>query len=512
MTVLSTAVRSLVVGSCLMAAPLLAADRHEGLPFDPILPPPPEAWPAVIDDQHPDAVALYDVAWNQAWNHRKSQQGLPQSPYMDEACWGDTIWIWDTCYMSLFCKYAYETFPGVESLRNFYLPMHGGYQGLALKIQHPNNPPLFAWVEYDTFRVTADRAHIEQLIVRDGFLQKHYDWFRREQRGPRPRYDGDIEDYHWSGRPSGMDNTPRQEGRIYWLDALAQQGLSALYIARLERQCGRAAEADRWQATYQKLRDRMNQGYWDDQDGTYYDIERSTGAKIKVLTPASFWPMLAEMCSLEQAARMVDLVRRPDLLGGRYPWVSLARNDPRFDAVTGDYWRGGIWLPMAYLGIKALEKYGYDQVADQTAEAILEQMTTTWKTYQPATIWECYNPSKPEPSTEVGRRARPDFCGWSALGPISLYIENHLGIRTVDALVGEVRWDLHLPGRHGIQRLRFGAVKTDLVYDGVGTVTVTSTAPYTLVLNGERRTIAAGTTTLPSIKPRPVVDQPHLPR
>ena len=82
----------------------------------------------------------------------KVTENLPQSPYIDEAFWNDTIWIWDTAFMVLFCRYAPDVCPGVESLNNFYVPLldknieEGTFP---LNIQHPDNPPLFAWAEYD---------------------------------------------------------------------------------------------------------------------------------------------------------------------------------------------------------------------------------------------------------------------------------------------------------------------------------------------------------------------------
>jgi hypothetical protein len=39
-----------------------------------------------------------------------------------------------------------------------------------------------------------------------------------------------------------------------------------------------------------------------------------------------------------------------------------------------------------------------------------------------------------------------------------------------------------LAGRHGIKRLRFGSIDTDLVYDGVGSISIRSNKPYELKL------------------------------
>jgi len=49
-----------------------------------------------------------------------------------------------------------------------------------------------------------------------------------------------------------------------------------------------------------------------------------------------------------------------------------------------------------------------------------------------------------------------------------------------------LEWRLTRSDRHGIRKLRFGQVETDLVYDGNGTVSVKASAPYMLVINGKK--------------------------
>ena len=71
-------------------------------------------------------VDLYWFAWEKAWDHVHYDPGAPQSPFMDEAFSDGNIWIWDTCFMTLFCRYAHDLFPGAQSLLNFYAPMHDG--------------------------------------------------------------------------------------------------------------------------------------------------------------------------------------------------------------------------------------------------------------------------------------------------------------------------------------------------------------------------------------------------
>ncbi|MBR3076144.1 MAG: alpha,alpha-trehalase [Bacteroidales bacterium] len=470
--------------------------------------------PTPVFDARPEYVQLYRTAWEQARAHIKYQPGLVQPLYMDEGFRDEAIWIWDSEFMVMFCKYAPDIFPGIQTLDNFYYTLHEK-AGSPLSVWHPDNPPFFAWVENDYFKFTDDKAHIEELIKQKRFLQKHFELFNTMNHdtefpfpisndGVRIQYKGIG--YNWQSWQSGMDNTPRKRAMpMFWIDAISQQALSALYISRLAAIAGDKATEDEYKAIYQEYKEKINKYYWDDEDGCYYDIREDDLSKTHILTPASFWPMLAEVPSQEQAEAMVAFALKDDKLGGAVPWTSVSRDDPDFDS-DGNYWKGSMWLPTAYMAIKALEKYGFFEEADSTAEAILEHMWQTYDQYDPHTIWECYNPTKPEPAskkegTKNVKSVKADFCGWSALGPISLFIENVLGFYDVDAAAATVRWNLHQACRHGIEKLSFGSITTDIIYDN-GKVKVRSNKPYTLYINGKEYPVRRGLTEITPTSPK----------
>lgn len=478
----------------------------------------PEIPQVVYPDK--DLVGLYEKTWEIAAGRvRKGPEGMPASPYLDENCYDDQIWIWDGCFMVLFSKYAPQAYPGKETLMNYYVPIHDHVR-TPLLIHLRDNPPLFAWVESENYRFTGDRAQVDKVLYEKQYLQKHFVYFDTIPKGDvntdvSPRYNpihrgvvrddgGTIIGYTWKGGASGMDNTPRGRDaggweKVMWIDAISQQALSALHIADLFRMTGDKAQARVWSERYEQLKRTVNERYWDEQDGFYYDIDVQTGEPCRIMTPASFWAMLAGIPSKEQAERMVSYLRSEQYLGGERPWVTLSRQDKDYNGATGDYWRGGIWLPTAYMGTKALEKYGYYDLADEMAERVVRLQLRTYYQVEPHTIWECYNPSSDQPSTEHGRRARPDFCGWSALGPISLFIENIMGFRCADALTGTLTWALKRKnGTHGLRNFRFGDIRTDIVYNAEkGHIEITSNKPYRLDVNGKRIKVKRGTHTYP---------------
>lgn len=505
--ILSTILAALCGGSFLNA-------QMKDLPEDAVRP----DWQSEIPRiTYPDTalVHLYEKTWEIAAGRvRKGPEGMAASPYLDENCYEDQIWIWDGCFMVLFSKYAPKAYPGKETLLNYYVPIHDNIK-TPLLIHLRDNPPLFAWVEQENYVFTGDSAQADLVVKQKRYLQKHYDYFNTIPKGDvntdvSPYYnpihrgvvkdnDGQIIGYTWTGGASGMDNTPRGRDAggwdsIMWMDAICQQALAALNIAKLCRERGETAEAAKWQKEYERIKQVVNDRYWDEQDGFYYDISVTTGKPCRIKTPASFWAMLAEIPDSARAARMVKYLQSEQYMGGRYPWNTVSRDDKDYDGKTGNYWRGGIWLPTTYMGTKALEKYGYYALADELAERVVRLQLRTYQDYTPHTIWECYNPTANTPSTEVGRTARPDFCGWSALGPISLFIENIMGFRNANAITRTLTWDLKVEnGTHGISNLKFGDVHTDLLYDAEKQrITVNANRDYDLLINGKQLHIKKG--------------------
>ena len=113
---------------------------------------------------------------------------------------------------------------------------------------------------------------------------------------------------------------------------------------------------------------------------------------------------------------------------------------------------------------------------------------------EPATIWECYAPEADAPSTEYGRRVRPDFCGWSALGPINLFLEHVIGLREVNAPEARVVWEPPEGAAFpmGIEGLAVGRSQRLTLWSDGRQVRVVCTQPFTLRYDGRDFALAPG--------------------
>jgi hypothetical protein len=450
--------------------------------------------PQPVFHSNPGLVELYWTAWEQAWTRVKSLPGLPRERHLDASARDDETRLRDVTFMALFCKYSPYLFPGVETLDNFYYPALEGTPS-PLGIDHLDAPPLLAWVESEYYRFTGDGERLRLLLHDKRFLPRYLDWFDAltpATRLPFPHRPVALEKrehgYRWSGEASGTGNDSREREGLLRVDAIAQQALSALHVARLAGEAGYKEVAREFNERYKALKATVNKYYWDEETGTYHDLLESDLSRLRVKTPAAYWAMLAEIPTPGQARRMAALARDTSVFGGNVPWPSVSRDDPAFDAA--DPWRGGVWIPAAYAGIKALERYGFLEEADKSAYNLLVHLHATFANHEPGALWERYNPSSDEPAGERD----PGAHACSPLAPIALFIENVLGFHRVDAANRVVEWRKHHRGLHGIKNLSFGNITADIIGDD-HVIQVETNGAFTLIVNGKSYRARKGSNT-----------------
>ena len=148
--------------------------------------------------------------------------------------------------------------------------------------------------------------------------------------------------------------------------------------------------------------------------------------------------------------------------------------------------------------LRGLENYGYHKEAHKLGHKLFLHMLKTYREYEPHTIWECYCPTAPKAGKQTDGKSdvRRNFCGWSALGPITVYLESVLGFHTIDAFRRVVEWAKphDLDGKIGVENLRFGNVITNVTAEE-NVCTVTSNENYTLIVNGIAYEVKAGANT-----------------
>jgi len=414
-------------------------------------------------------VELYYAAWDLAREHIVHHPGLPAPYYMDEACLPDRVWQWDSCFMALFCRYAHDLYPGIESLDNFYaVQRDDGYISMCHLVETGEdayplpptgriNPPLLSWAELEHYRVTGDEARLRRVL---GHLVRYDRWIEANRR----RADGS----YWFADcgSAGMDNSPRtprtdhRGGETAFVDLAAQQALSALCISRLARAAGDLDLAASYDEAHRQRVEFLNARHWNSRHGIYYD-RHLDGNFINRKTVAAFWPMLAGAASPAKFTALVERLEHPEEFNRPNPVPSLSHDDCDYRD-DGGYWLGGVWAPTNYMVVRGLLRHNAYRLARAITARYLDVLDRVRRDREPHTLWECYSPETDAPGvTGEGDLCRPDFVGWTGIGPIAMLIEVILGL-DVDYPHRTITWRSDILEEHGIENLRFGPYRVDL--------------------------------------------------
>jgi len=483
--------------------------------------------PHPIFDEDPDAVRCYWKAWELAF--RNFHEPAPGSGYVSQfidAAFNQNIFLWDTCFLTMFCNYAHPHVPGICSLDNFYAKQHEDgeicreinrttgkdfqpwqnregeplfsrwgynwekgarkvpvtYRGRTPPSPNPVltldalNHPILAWAEVESFRITGDAERLRMV------------W------EPLVRYHGALKKYLRQGNglyltdSASMDNSPRNhwlEGGGTAIDTSSEMVLFARNLAEIASTIGKTAEAGRYRHEAEELSRIINEKMWDAGEKFYFDLTLQE-EKVPVKTVASFWPLLGKVASRAQAAALFSELNNPGTFKTLHRIPTLAADQNGFNAETGRYWRGSVWAPTTLMVIRGLEAYGLQDLAREIARNHLRNAVQVFK--NTGTIWENYAPQKIAP----GKPAKPDFVGWSGIAPIVLFIEYAIGIRA-DAASNTIHWRIGSPKRVGIEGFWFAGKTVSLLCEedpgtGKRRIKVKSDGPFRLIVQGAGRT------------------------
>jgi len=183
-----------------------------------------------------------------------------------------------------------------------------------------------------------------------------------------------------SADAAGTDNQWSRGGP---LSSFQDEGVDlASYLVRefdamavIARALGKPDEADTFTARSQKLGKLINDVFWDEKDGFYYDRNEKTGQRINVKSGSAFMPLFAGVASPERAKRIVEehLLNEKEFWTA-YPIASYARTEPDYYQGSNHEcnWRGSTWAPYNYMTFHGLIHYGMTDVAKELSRRLFE--------------------------------------------------------------------------------------------------------------------------------------------
>ncbi|MBO5480167.1 MAG: hypothetical protein J6A63_03140 [Clostridia bacterium] len=300
------------------------------------------------------------------------------------------MWLWDSVFHAL-AMVTYNPDLAKNSIRAVISQIHeDGFIPHMIDPQKHSNvtqPQVLSWGVWEIYKKTGDKAFLAEFTRE---LDTYLEWSmkNRDVNGNGLlEWASGSDAVHCRSDESGLDNSPRfdLEEKLDAVDFSTFLAHDALYLSYIFAELGETEKSAKWKNVYKTVADTVNQLLWDEETGAYYDRTFS-GALTKVLTPASFFPLIAGIPSKAQAEKMVKTLTDKTLLWTKLPLASISQTHPSYST---DMWRGGVWFNMNYFVIKGLLQYGYIEIAEELIEKLLSQ-TNKWYEIT-GTVFEFYD-------------------------------------------------------------------------------------------------------------------------
>ncbi len=212
------------------------------------------------------------------------------------------------------------------------------------------------------------------------------------------------------GWESGLDDSIRfDDGAVEYMYPVDLNCFMVSFYRSMEylaNRQNRTDDAETWRLRREELTKRILTVMWCEEDGCFWDWNFKEKDFARVLTPAAFMPLWVGIATNKQAAALEKFAADPKKLYPCMPTVSL--DHPKMDPLG--YWRGSVWMNVAYFAIKGLYDYGFRKTAMGIRDTLLDWMD------RDETIHENYNPI-----TGEGKCGR-DF-SWSCVFAMEMVLE-----------------------------------------------------------------------------------------
>ncbi len=422
-----------------------------------------DAWrtkvPRIVWDGHPDEVGAFSDAWRMVGEKLHApEKGTNFKRNYVYTPFGKSVFVWGSCFITMYGQYASNVFPFIEQLDNFYaaqdpdgfiprqLGIYDGRSQFERSDLSSVGGDIFAWAELEWYRYSGDKSRLARVYP---VLLAYHRWIREH----RTWKDGT---YFSSGWGCGMDNIPRfdtslhsaefHHGFVSWVDVTLQQ----IFDAKCLDEIAAAANLPRDPALAEEIASLSkiaNERMWSDETGLYHDLDRN-GNRVEARHIGAFWALLAGVAPPDRAKRLAAVLEDRGTFAAPCGTRSLAKDCGGYEPDGGNYWRGGVWCITDWAIVRGLDSCGLSDEAHRLALRHVGAVAKVWS--ETGTIWESYDPERLAPGKLYGQPVRREFVGFSGVTPIAMLIRDVFGISIEP---GKATWKVRLLERHGIENL-----------------------------------------------------------
>lgn len=234
-----------------------------------------------------------------------------------------------------------------------------------------SKPPIAGWATYMVYQRTKDLDFVKTMLPK---LMKYHEWrykYRDHDRNGLCEYGGTQPEVYQGQWESGMDVAVKFHGVKMLQNApgaysFDQESIELncylcaekFYLAYMCDLTGDKENAERLRREGARLKKTIQEKFFDEETGYFYDIKVGTGEQVKVIDISGWLPLFTNVATPKQAAAVRKNMLDPALFGTYFPFSSLNHQHPDYNPGAG-YFRGQTWLNYTYFGIRGFKNYGF---------------------------------------------------------------------------------------------------------------------------------------------------------
>lgn len=271
-------------------------------------------------------------------------------------------------------------------------------------VPHHSCGALIGWGAWRIWKNNGDKTLIREALPH---IERYHEWYWRERdldkiglvtfgcyiegavQGMRDEsgYDTccDTDDFEMIPHPARPEG-PKHYSDLYGVPTTAYVILGEKCLQKLAEEFGDKQMVERRGKRIDKSVSAMRKHMWDEELGAFVNIRRD-GRKVETPTIGSWMPLLAEVPTKTQAARMASVLSTLQWMTP-LPVPTVGRCDPKWEPGRISYlpfppkrvdhlgqpynfWRGDVWPPCNYQIADGLYKYGFRELPARICDATI---------------------------------------------------------------------------------------------------------------------------------------------
>lgn len=263
------------------------------------------------------------------------------------------------------------------------------------KGQLTSSAPWYAWLNWEVYKITKSRKFLKEMYTSS---KRFYNFYTANRDTDN---DGLCE---WGGHAvleSVRDAKVAVWDQVGWpaefesLDLNCMLVMEAKSLEKMAATLGLEDEAAQWKADHTKRAALVNQTFWDEKNGFYYNVDKTSHTftykkqdDLKRDEIIGFLPLWAGIADEQRAARLVKKLTDTAQFWRPFGVPSLSAADPYYD--PKGYWNGPVWVEWNYLIMQGLIDYGYKKEAKELVDRVADVMIRVLR--KDHDLWEFYSP------------------------------------------------------------------------------------------------------------------------